>query len=461
MNSLAIIMLFGPAGMTFAAQDSFRPSEAPVSRSLSVQTPNRAEYSAHEEGVRRRIADEEIALDSTTPDGTGAVHALGVHVAGTVFVAAENGLFRTSDDVDHLDPVEFYEGVPAGVPVGVVPRGETRVWVATRSEFGCIDSRQFFGRTFSEEDGVPAGPYLGLVDDQMGGLLLQTQHGTFRYEPARGDRPTVRVLSLNGREFIPEQRVDVDAAGSIQLELDGEALGGASYRYRSLHHHLWYPLDVADPKITGLEPGPHSILITAWDRNLRRSVPVQVDVDVAYPKVFDKRVLVPIAVSAGLLVLGAWVLLAVRSGGGTLRLYKAFVSAFVFCAVGLQILSGLVPHARSWPFVGFTMYTERYVENSVTYKQVLYGVERNGELHHVQPYNAGYGLLEFRRTLAPVIHGTRPERAGFLDSLNGRFPGRPFKGFLIVDERHRLTRRGPVPVAPTVLCTYPRKVLHD
>ena len=448
--TLALSALFGAS-----PQAQFEPVSSALEFAESVSSPKGVEYSIRE----GRLFRDGTPLGSASEEGTGAVHSLGVHLGGTVFVAAEHGLFRVSDEVAHTDLVKLHDGGPTGVPIGALPRGLNRVWFATLDSFGCLDSRQFFGRTFRESDGLPPGPYLGLAEDETGALLLETTSGVHRYQPALGDRPVARVVSVQGNPHAPGRVYSVDASGDVELGLEGDAVGGATFRYRGLHHHLWYPLDKEAPRITALEPGRHTLLIAAYDRNLRRSDAVRVDVEVAYPEVFDKRVLIPIALLGCLLVLVGWVFAARRSGGGAVRYGKAFISSFLSVAIGLQLIVGVIPHARSWPFIGYTMFTERYAKNGVTFKQTLYGIDRNRERIKIQRFDAAYGLGEFRRDLAPVIHGNAEKRSRFLAKLNEPFKGDRFKGFLILDERNRLTENGPIEVAPTVLCVHPRKAL--
>ena len=454
MLPLAAFSLVAPILLGLSQQSRFVQVPVEPRPSVTVESPAGVEYSIHDGFLER----SGVRLDCTTEQGTGVARSLGVHLGGTVFVAAAEGLFRVSDEVMHTDFVKPSDGAPPGSPLGVVPRGLNRLWIATRDSFACLDSRQFFGRTFDASDGVPPGPYLGLTRG-LGGLLLETEAGVFRYDPTLGERPVLHLTRVAEQEYEEGRVYPIESNGSVALTLEGDALGGASFRYRELRHHLWYALDLENPRITDLEPGRHTLLVTAWDRDLRRSLPGRIEVDVAYPKAFDKRVLMPIAVGSCLLVLCAWLFLARAMGGGRTRYGKAFVSAFMSCVVGLQLIAGAIPHARSWPFVGYTMYTEHYGPQGVTFKQTLFGLDRTGKRHQIEPYNAGYGLLEFRRDLAPLIHGNREVRDQFLETLNSRYGGRPFKGFLVLDERHRLTASGPIRVAATPLCVHPRKVL--
>ena len=137
------------------------------------------EYAPVEDGLVRRIAGREQVLACTDPDGTGAVRGLAAHPGGTVFVAAQNGLFVVADGVDVLDPVTLREGAPPGAPVGVAVADEGRLWLLTESAFGCIDARQGFGRTFGPDAGLPAGPYLGMRSGNSGELWILTGAGLF------------------------------------------------------------------------------------------------------------------------------------------------------------------------------------------------------------------------------------------------------------------------------------------
>jgi hypothetical protein len=176
---------------------------------------------------------------------------------------------------------------------------------------------------------------------------------------------------------------------------------------------------------------------------------------VPYPRAFQKRVLVPSVLGAALLVLLGFLAHAIRAGGGREAVARAVVSAGLFVVVALQVAAGLVPHARGWPFVGFTMYTDRFDEGDLTWRLTVQGVLPDGRRVPLQRWET-----EVERALcAPLIHGTDAERQAFLDRHNARRGAGPLRGFAVLDERQRLTRHGPVRVAPVVMHVFPEDAL--
>lgn len=385
----------------------------------------------------------------------GTVRALARHPAGPLLVAAERGLFTTAPGFDALDPLELPAPLE-GALVGVVADEPERLWVATERVFACVEGRQRFARCFGPDDGAPPGPYRALARDRSGALLLATDDGVWAYLPDRGPPPDLRVRAAGG--VSPDAQVVVPAAAgaAVPLEVEARARGGATLRWRPRYHHLWRELDPDAPAIEGLEPGAHELVVTAWDRDLRRSPDVPLRVDVAYPPALRTRRLVPLALAGAAAVLAGFLLRARRHGGGREALARALVSAVVAVALGLQLLVALVPHARSWPFVGFTMYTERYDEHDVTYKQELYVLAPDGARFQLEPFDSGFGLYEFRRFLAPAIQGDAATREELLRAFEERHGLPGLLGFDVLDERYRLTRDGPVRVAPIPLASYRR-----
>lgn len=440
------------------------PDGAPWPAPAEARLPGDVRYAVEGGRLVRLRGGVRETLGCTLEGGPGAVRALAHHPAGTTFVAAERGLFRVSPEVDHLDPVEFAGGEPPGAPVGLHYDGDGRLWMATEQGFGCLDTLQFFGRSIGPGDGLPPGPFLDLAAEPDGALLLRAAGGVYRYRPGRGPPPAARVPAVDGRPRGDSgEAVEVAPDGAFELALEGEALGGASFRYRLRRHHLWRPLDAPLGRVAHLEPGRHEVLVAAYDRDLVRSEPVSLAVRVPYPRQFDERLLVPAAAGAALGVLVLFVLRArrrVRAGAPARAEYaRGVVGAGLFTVLGLQLLTALVPHARSWPFVGFAMYTEKYRAGDCTYKQTLYAIRRDGTRYEFRPHDAGYGQYVFKRALAPLVHGDDAARQAFLDEFNTR--NVPVRGFLIQDERHRLTPGGPVPVAATVMCLYPEGALDD
>ena len=128
-------------------------------------------------------------------------------------------------------PCRPWQGAPRGAPVGLVLEDEHRLWLATEAEFGCVDLRQFFGRTFASSDGLPPPPYRSLRRGATGELVLEADGASFRYWPGRDGAPECRVVSLSGLPFVAGERVAL-ASGEIELEV--VMSGGAELRWLEL-----------------------------------------------------------------------------------------------------------------------------------------------------------------------------------------------------------------------------------
>jgi hypothetical protein len=177
---------------------------------------------------------------------------------------------------------------------------------------------------------------------------------------------------------------------------------------------------------------------------------------VPYPPQFSKALLAPAAAALVLALFGiAW--LRTR-GAGVLRRKKALLSSLVLFVVGLQLLAGIVPHGRSWPIVGYAMYTEVYREGELTYGMSLYGVTPALERFPVRLWAAGEGQFDMQQDLAPLIHGAPAERDAVLARYRSRLGAQRVAALVVQDERQRLTPHGPVRVAPVILAVHPESL---
>ena len=137
------------------------------------------------------------------------------------------------------------------------------------------------------------------------------------------------------------------------------------------------------------------------------------------------------------------------------------LSTFLVFAVGLQVVAGLIPHSRGWPFVGYSMYSQSYAPGEHIYTAVMIGIRGEGRRFRLDPAVAGYPSDGYWQALLPLVYGDDAERQRFVDAFNKISPHKPLVGFVIQDEKHRLTVEGPIEVAPVIMCVYPRGVLRE
>ncbi len=398
-------------------------------------------------GVLQHAFDREgwSAMRATAPPG--AVRALARVPAGTWFAACERGLFVCDEQHPVLDPADVRDGVVAGPLVGVAADARGRVWLCGVDSFGVLDPALRFGRVFTAADGLPAPPFRGVAVAADGRVILTAANGAFAYTPDAEPPPRATAVPDASRSL----RASPD--GTVDVPVGAEGRGGATLRVRRRHHHMLVPL--VDGRVSGLRPGRHVLEVHAVDRDLNRTVVGEYTVDVPLPRVFDPRLLLGAAAfGAALLFAAAY---RARRGQRTgARLAWAAARTAVLAVVLLQLLAALLGYGRSWPFVGFTMYTETWREDDVLYRPRITGVRADGSRTSLHEHEVGVHQDGYWQMLAEVAFGgDAAARALFAKVARCRRDGEtPFTGFVLADGRIRLTANGPVDVAPTVLVAW-------
>jgi hypothetical protein len=429
------------------AQD-FVPTNAPptpVFASTLDFTGNVGVFSVAD-GVLRRAGGPAplagIVVPATAP--TGRVHALVQLPVGTIVVGCERGLFVCDAEHAVLDPADLRDGAPRGEVRSVVADSAGRVWWCSEQDLGVVDLRLRFGRTFTAADGVPPGPLRRVALAPIDGdtrLVVETESGAFAYRidagpPPRATAPLPAVVAAN-------------SAGEATLPISVAARGGGTLRVRRRHHHLVVPLD--GQVVRGLRPGRHGLEVWAFDRDLRSTVLGECTVEVPLPPQFDTR-LVPVLLAAFVMVLFA---VAWRTGGaGSVgaRFGRAAARTGVLTIVLLQAAAAIAGYGRSWPFVGFTMYTETWHHDDVLFRPRIVGLRSDGTRVPLHENEVGVVQDGYWQMLAEVAFGDERHRRELLQRVALRAGnGAPFVGFVLADGRIRLTADGPVDVAPTVL----------
>lgn len=398
-------------------------------------------------GVLLAVVDgKEQPVPSTETDGTGVCHAMTREPHGRVVVAAAKGLFVL--DAQHLitDRMDVEAGLPAGAPVGVAADAKQRVWLCTAEDFAVVDARFGYTRSFARSE-LPAGPFAGVVAAEQR-VYLRGSGGWFEYRPDVGPPPR------NASGKVVQGKLEADTTGRVKIDLDVRANGGATLRHRRHHHHRLYP--VVDDIVDGLRPGKHVVEVLGLDRDLRSGLVARYDVHAPLPPQFSTKLLPLLAAGGlGLILLLAW------PRRGRRRKTRALLRAGVFSVVALQLLAATLGYGRSWPFVGFSMYTENYYEGSVLYKPRLRGIYPDGRLEQIGFREAGIFQDDSWQMLAELAHGSEEGLRKALRKMNRRRRGgarargtedpEDFVGIEIADTRTRLTAAGPFSVAPTVI----------
>jgi hypothetical protein len=386
--------------------------------------------------IRRRdgVARE---LVCTARAGTGTIRALALGPLGTTYVAAERGLFLVDPSVDALDGMWLADGVPRGEIVGLHSDRVDRLWIATRDEFGCVHTGQWFGRMHTHDDGLPAPPYLEFAP-ASGELLLRTAAGVFAYrpDPTPPDLQEVRVVG---------GPISAPTGSRVECYLRAVAEGGASYRWRAASEHMLR--EVRAGSIDLAYPGTHALTIHAFDRDLDRSVALPLSVHVPYEEVYDPRRLLPAIVAIAVSVLVGFVARAIRSKR---PIGKALLDACLVLVVATQLLAAVLGHGRSYPFIGFAMYRDVSREDDVVYTPLVQARDRNGVWHEIPAGPLSFTTDGTWRHLAELLYADENERDAFLRERASAL-GSPWTAFELRIARCRLTAEGPTAVAPFVL----------
>lgn len=380
-------------------------------------------------------------LPCTMSDGPGRIHAISREPSGRVVVGAENGLFVLDAAHPVLDGMDVRDGVGHGPFLDVRADDQGRIWYCTPDAVGVVDAAYGFGRTFPIQEGGPTGFTRLWFDD--GRLFVKADAGVWAYRPDQGEPPR----TATGEVARAELTASVDGVAPFALYV--QANGGAMLRQRVEHHHLLTPID--DARLSGLHPGNLTVDVYAVDRDLRRARVASYRVHVPLPPQFSTRYLPGLVAGAGVLLF--WLSWPRR---GRRRFWRAMLRAGVIGIVGLQLIAATMGYGRSWPFMGFSMYTENYFEGSVLYKPAVFGVTADGRRVKLTDWQMGLMQDGYWHLLSEIVFDP-DQRFDKIVRVVKRRRRLDVVGFDVYDNRIRLTRNGPVDVAPTLVCSWRKR----
>jgi len=396
------------------------------------------------EGGRRK------PLDCTLEGGPGTVLGLFRDPAGLTFVAAERGIFLASHNSDVLDLVKRREGVPLGAPVSVYVAPDRRVWVGTAEEFGVMDASFFYGRTITG-DGPPKGPF-HVSGDADGHVILHTPSGIWRYRADAGARPGVDSVQVAGTSVASGDSLSVAFGEPLALTCSGSGVGGVTFRYRLDGHHVLRPVE-EDTALEGLSPGRRRVEVIAFDEGLGRSDVFEFFIEVPYPIYYENWFVLVVGLGAALVTFAFFGSRARRTGAALFSA-KPILSTVLLLVFGLQLLAGVIPHAKGWPFVGYGMYSKFYAEGDIVFEGGLVGLMENGHSRRINAQAAGVATDSRWSILRPMINSGDVASAAWLHEYNTYHPDVPLTGIQVHAHRTRLMAGGPVRIAPLILSDY-------
>lgn len=453
--SLFLILASGLSAQSpFQALQSGEYPPAPV---LQVEERAGSILRAEDDRLVRIRDGNESQLAGVSEDGTGIIRSLARHASGTVFIAAEKGLFICHPDVDRLDAVLYRDGVPPGSPIGVHVDRWDRLWLATENGFGPVHCSQFFGRSFQAEDGLPAGPFTGFAVAADGSMILSSARGSYRYRPDQGSQPNIQAITVQGKSLAAGDRLQLDG-DSCAPEIQAKAVSAPSLRWRRQGHHLLRALQ-ADG-ISELKPGDLRLEFYVLDRDLNLSPPYPLDLQVPYPDAYSKESLLGAVGGSGLAIFLLMIYLARRARRNwPAAIARGLGNGLIISLIGMQCLGAYLAHGRSYPFVGFTMYTEVYEKSSLTFTPVFYGIYADGRREELFASYRSYTGLGTMTAFSHLLYCSEAERRQYIEEYRARDwwgHEKLIDGFELRMERKRLTPSGPERVAPIILMEWMR-----
>jgi hypothetical protein len=433
-----LAVLVGVGGVGGPAQD------------LALEEPSGARLVVEDGRLVRVRGGERVELGCTLDEGPGSILALAADPAGLTFVATERGLFVLGPYVDVLDPLIPLEGAPHGRPNSIHVDAARRVWYATEEGVGVLEPSHFYGRRLTSLE-LPTGVAFQLGPASGGRLAIRWDGGERVHDPS-ADPPRLTAVRVDGESVASGAQLVRDSGGTLALELAGQARGGATFRYRVDGHHVWRAIE-ARAELPMPHPGKHTLEFVALDEDLDRSPPFLVRVQVAYPFYFSGSFVLATVFGGAALAL-VFFLRSLRGPRGGLQPARALVSAALLVVLVLQLVAGLEPHAKGWPFVGFGMYTQPHRRDECIYAERIVVLHPDGRESVVRIQSAGVIVDEPWEVLRPLIDQGEPALRAYLAAWSERHPAENVCGVQVQAQRARLTPQGPVNVAPLVLAHF-------
>lgn len=377
---------------------------------------------------------------------------------GLTFIAAERGLFVSHPLAEASDPVRL-QGKELGAYAGrtvrsldfdLDPEDRRRIWLACDGDLLVMEPSFFWGMRVATPKG-PDGRDLEVNAVRVSGdfLRVHTRAGVFERRLVDTHRPAAPVLANK------EPNTPLRLASDQAIKL---AIVGTNLRYRLNRHHVWIEA-VADDAglltIPAQNPGVHSLDIISVGPDLLHSEPLRVELSVDYPRRLPGgwwgALLLFVPLCCLLAVMGV-VRGYVTGQAAHSRSYgRAFLSAVAIAIVGLQVLAGLFPHARGWPFVGFSMYAQARQPGDIMYQASMGVLSPRGHAADIPPALPGVAVDGEFQILWPLIDGGEEAARDWAANFMAHTPGAKILGVQARARRRRLLNSGNVEIAPLVL----------
>lgn len=181
-----------------------------------------------------------------------------------------------------------------------------QVWFGTEGR-GVLRTDGSIVASLTTDDGLAGNTVYDIDVDASGAVWLVTDAGLTRYHPRPG-RPLIELVQVTtDRPLGPRARVSLPTSQDyVAFEFVGREVGVAlssmMYRYRVVPEQPeWRTVTQGRVDISGLSRGEHTFEVVAIDRDLGRSEPLRVQIDVHLP--YERMAWASLLVGAVLLVL--------------------------------------------------------------------------------------------------------------------------------------------------------------
>lgn len=376
---------------------------------------------------------------------------------GPRFFATPAGLAAAPAGGGEPDPLDLRDGAPRGRPLALRFDGEGRLWVLTARVLGVVDPGWLFGATVPATRPGPWTSWHWSGDDRV---TLVGPRRRYTHLIDREPPPRFEVLAVQGHPFEEGKvyRCGRDGLARLRLRIAAGEAGGARIRWRPADRHLWRPLSPRQGQavVGPFRPGRRRLVLAIWSADLRRGRTLAIPLDVPPPPGYGRRELLGLLTGGLVLVLVACLVAGRRRRAPGPWLGRSLIRAGGLSLILLQVTAALFPHARGWPFVGFTMYTETYGEGALIYRPVIEGIFAGGIRRALHPTEGGISVpFTSYRAIVPLVHGGPEALAAFVARYRATHPPTPrLVGLRILQARTRLTADGPKPVASLVVARY-------
>ena len=308
--------------------------------------------------VRIESDGSEFPVRNLGPHALGEVRAIYPGIWGCVYVACDAGIFATDEFLCNIDRVVGAKDLGSTAPLDLTQDARGRLWVVTTDALHVVPSDHRSARPvlFATETG--AGPFVSIGQEGKRVLVIRTTADEVRYEPDTAPPPVLPGLRVNGVPFTKGDIVEVTYPAPVTVEFDARPDDGSEIVFvpdmrKRIHFRRTEPNEFQCRKA---DPGMRRARFRAVDRDGNLGSEITIPVLVQWPDPLRPSRVRIILFACIIFGLGGPFAVAWLRGVRGARLQTTMLTTLVVLLIGGQLLAASIPHARTWPFVGWTMY---------------------------------------------------------------------------------------------------------